>query len=157
MSSVIQISDFKGDYLISFRSSETNYIQSIIDKYEEYYLMVLLQDEKQSFLDDLVDGIPQDSNILIWFNPLQYNGCVSMGFKQVLLGLVYYNLIVSLSNFQTSLGGQTVNEANANSLSSFAQLENAQSKYNQSVNYYDVICAYRLIENPLKIVYLDLL
>lgn len=150
MSNIIQISDFKGFYEIVNNSFEEDYLQSFIDKYEDFYLTQLLgEDLKALFIADLVAGIPVNADYLKIYNPFSIvkgycnETITSEGLKSVLLGLVYYHYVHNFT-YKQSLTGVVVNKNENSSMLSPANTERvAEIRYNDSVPSYNAI-NYRL-------------
>lgn len=172
MSSIVQISDFKGYHYIANNSACNDMLQEFIDRYEEEYLCMLLGNDLMiSFLADLTDGVPTNTDYLAFFNPFceVLTDCYgkkelsrSKGLKDALLGIIFYQF-VSNYNVKSTLTG-LVNNKNENSeLLDYVNTERfAEKRWNESVESYNSIgnkiVSLALYEFPvtLKYKFLDL-
>lgn len=157
MSNIIQISDFKGYYYVVNNCFEEAHLQSYIDKYEDYYLTLLLGiDLKDLLIANLVNGVPTDAGYLSWFNPFiieedtlcNNEKITSFGLKEVLLGLVYYH-IVNNAQYMQSLTGLVVNDNENSKMLSFTNVKIvADDRRNSSIPSYNAI-AYKLYKDDV--------
>ena len=92
-----------GDLVIQKEECGTQ-LQSYIDKYESIYLYKLLGIERaDELVDNLDNGVPQDPEILEWFNPFNIQGqCdrkvyISEGVKKMLSSSILLGRVLSLS------------------------------------------------------------
>lgn len=95
---ILSTSDFTGFYEISVSIYDSPRLQDAIDRYERYYLVRLLGiTMADSFIADLVNGVPVDTDYLTIFNPLEYEDeChlfQSKGIKDILKACVFYHYI----------------------------------------------------------------
>ena len=151
MSHIVQISDFKGFYLIAQGCYGSEQLQLFIDKYEEYYLCKMLGSElSQSLIDDLVDGVPQDPEYLEWFNPFceeVTNSCTceiedlqSVGVKNLLTGFIYYHFISTTLINNTPTGNTVYKTDTSEKVDFIANERDAEKRYNDSVGSFQAVC-----------------
>lgn len=95
---ILSTSDFTGFYELSKSIYDTPRLQDAIDRYERYYLVRLLGlTMANSFIADLVNGVPVDADYLTIYNALDYEDeshlFQSKGIKDILKACVYYHYI----------------------------------------------------------------
>ena len=148
MSSIVQISDFKGFHKLTVTSYNDYLIQSYIDRYEDDYLNKLLGcDLKDLLIADLIGGVPTNPDYLAWFNPFCeevvscYNKCTleSKGLKDMLKGFIYYHYTRDNVNIQHATGVSKVQSEISNKLDNINLERTAEIRYNESVGSYKAI------------------
>jgi len=151
MSNIVQISDFKGFYLIAQGCYGSEQLQFYIDKYEEYYLCKMLGNElKNSLIADLVDGVPTNPEYLEWFNPFCEeitNSCTcevedlqSVGVKNLLTGFVYYHFISDTIINNTPTGNTVYQTDTSDKVDFIANQRDADKRHNDSVGSFKSVC-----------------
>lgn len=142
---LIETTDFVGKFELTQNMFTNERIQSYIDKYEKYYMTLLLGvTEYANFVNDLdVNNTPQSPIYELIYNPLQYDydGDIiySEGIKDMLLGLIYYRYILDNQQFPTSIGVVSQESENSNVLS-INQI--TISRFNDSVATFRAIQSY---------------
>jgi hypothetical protein len=126
--------DYKGNVRIS--TSKGTQFNDYVTEYEEYFIKLLLGDE---IYRDIKDAVTLPQKYIDLIDGLQYtndNGKFVdyVGFKRVLLGLVYakYNS----DNFQTSIGGNVVSLNENSSLLTSGNMVVIAKRYNSSILEY---------------------
>lgn len=148
MSIIVNIDCFKGFHHLPSSCKGEGRLQDYIDRYEDEYLRTLLGSELyQLFIDDLVDGVPQNQDYLDWFNPFHEEiiaCCVqekvkSKGVKDMLTGFIYYHYVHSSQMRQTQTG-TTIQRTNNSMKVGFLNNErDAEARYNEAVESYNAI------------------
>jgi len=135
--SIIQTSDFKGEYKVAQDCYSD--LSGYIEKYEKKYLQMILGAELYLlFIADLtVDTpqTPQTQRFIDIFNEFQTtdNGCLvySEGIKKMLIQFIYFHITRDIPNAKTSTG--TVMMANENSISNPYNGFGLVETYNEAV------------------------
>lgn len=161
MSSIIQITDFKGFFKLSRNSWGDTYIQSLIDRFELYYLNFLLTKEiKDAYLLDANQewALPfvNEYSSIYCCNSSGYIENTSKGFKDVLLNLCYYEIARLVTYNASMVGLSTPQEANARIINSVENEKQAEIRWNDAVESMSAICKKFGFKNKIKYKYLDL-
>lgn len=156
MSTILSIDDFTGEYYIANNPRANNNITSIIASKENEYLVNLLGiDEAINFTNDLVGGVPVNTNYLTVYNPFEevVTGCLygfrrvndsdkiqrSKGLKETIKGLIYYD-IISRDNYNHTLTGVVSNNNdNSTMLTAAETVRFAEIKRNNVIESYNLI------------------
>jgi hypothetical protein len=133
---LVEIADFVGKYELSSSMFTDTTIQSYIDKYEKYYLTLLLGvTEYNAFIDDLdVNNEPQTAKYTYIYDAFSYDNdgsiIMSNGIKEMLLGLIYYHYINDSIEYNTPIGNvnHTLDNSTLQGITS-----NTLSRFNDSV------------------------
>ena len=144
--SIIQISDFKGEYKIATDCFSD--LSDYITTYEKYYLVRLLgADLYNLFIADLTPTtpqIPQTARFLNIFNPFDIDKDNSLytseGIKQTLIQLIYFHITRDIPNAKTASG--TVRMANESSENNPYNGFNLTESYNKGIENYTTITWY---------------
>jgi hypothetical protein len=151
MSRIVKRECFKGYYLITtLGCSNEDHLQSYIDRFENEYLYKLLgKDITEQLYNDLVDGVPQSTEILEWFNPFyeelsDCNSCEvkvynSDGVKDMLTGLIYYEYVRNNQVRMTPTGLVVDENTNSNMLDFLAVERVAEQRYNKAIMTFKAI------------------
>jgi hypothetical protein len=151
MATIIQVSDFTGEYKIA--DDCYNNLESYIEKYENELLVQLLGAELYGlFIADLTaitPQVPQDVRFLAIFNPFNTDdrNCLltSQGIKTMLIQYVYFFILRDNLNVKTATG--TVRMQNENSSAPSYNLFNLVEAYNDSINNFKAVQWY-VGDNP---------
>lgn len=135
--SIIQTSDFKGEYKIAQDCYSD--LSDYIIKYEKKYLLMLFGAELYDlFIADLTvttPQVPQTQRFIDIFNEFQTtdNGCLvySEGIKKMLIQFVYFHITRDIPNAKTTQG--TVRMANENSTNNPYNGFNLVESFNEAV------------------------
>jgi len=148
--SILNITDFNsGRYKIPLNPEQNTDLQIQIDYVENYYLKRLFGiDLYNLFIADLalpVVGEPTDPRFVKVFDSFDYqytNDCIytSEGIKEMLKGLTYFYYLRDLNKIVTTVGTTIAKSANSENVS--ALWANVTSRYNESVDTFNVIQLY---------------
>lgn len=147
MANIVNISDFVGFYLIPQSTFNNGELQDYCDMYEQRYLTELLGTDLYDLLiADLVAGVPQDPDYLLWFNPFSYEpdfcyNCLltSNGVKNMLLGFIYYQFMWSQIVSNGGNGFNIPKNENNDTPSLISSQSQALRRYNDAVVSYNAI------------------
>ena len=166
MSNIIQIEDFKGFHYIAVNPNCANMLQEYIDKYEDYYLCLLMGDTlKDDFIDDLSNGVPQSQPYIDLYNKFciediifcrfyhmlydhDVSKIISEGLKNALLGLVYYHFVTNNQYKNTLVGLVENSNENSKNLSPINVTMYADKRWNNAVQSFNAI-AYKIYTEDL--------
>lgn len=145
MASIVQTSDFVGEYKVS--QTRFTELALYITKYEKYYLLRMmgasLYDLFKADLTPTTPQIPQTARFENIFNPfnsiptLAPSLYISEGIKQMLVEFIYFHYVRESGNYNT-ITGQVINN-NENSTNIPYVGFNLIDVYNQGICNYNVI------------------
>lgn len=143
--------DFVGKYALSQGIYNTPDYQYYIDKYESKYLKELLGiDLYNDFNADLIlgAGVPTEPRFITIFEPLDFqwnNGnFTSEGMKQMLVGLIYFEIVRDFDNQITPIGNVSPKGENSDKVRSYNST--MWNRYNEGITSFRAIQCYILKE-----------
>ena len=143
MGRYVNNTDFVGKYQISQGIYNTSMINDFIDKYEEIYLQELLGVDLYNQFKADADAnaptyIPTEPRFIKIFNQfteqIGFTFMRSVGFKEMLIGFIYWKIVVNEISVNTVAG--TVQQKGENSKNVLLPL---YKNYNDSVSSYNAI------------------
>lgn len=146
---IVNNADFVGKFELSINQYTTDKIDAYIERYEPYYLTMLLGKElKDLFISDLdVNNVPQTTKYQTIYNALSIdldNKIIfSYGIKEMLLGFIYYHYCKDETIKQTPVGSVKPNTENSTNVGTSLYTTN---RYNESVDCLIAIQTY-ILEN----------
>lgn len=146
---IVNNADFVGKFELAINQYSTDKIDAYIERYEPYYLTMLLGKElKDLFISDLdVNNVPQTAIYQTIYEALSIDldnqVIFSYGIKEMLLGFIYYHYCKDETIKQTPVGSVKPNTENSINVGTIHYLTN---RYNESVESLNAIQTY-ILEN----------
>jgi hypothetical protein len=151
LANIISHSDFKGPYQLSQNTKQTDKVLLYINKYyPEYIYQILGAVMGQEFIDDLnVNGVPTEEKFLEIYEPFVFDDSCglhrSIGMKNVILGMVYAQIVRDSGNYNAVEGNKRTLGENAE----FVGITNKlTTMFNDSVSSAKEIQWYITVHNP---------
>ena len=141
MSSIVQITNFDaGRFKIPTTSFQDASLQDYIDKYERHYLLRLLGvDLYNSFIADLVAGVPQDADYVAFYEPFvdetSGENCESQGMVEMVKAFIYFHYYRDTIVQLTTVGPKRSKGENSENLDKEAL--DYVTRYNEGVDSFD--------------------
>lgn len=149
MSLIINRECFTGFHLLQSNCYGYSKLQAYMDRYEEHYLKLLLGSELYPlFINDLLNGVPQDTEYLELFNPFceTVSNChcnneeiISKGIKDMITGFVYYNFVHGNQMKQTPVGTTVKKTHNSINVDFLNNERDAEDRWNEAVGTFKAI------------------
>jgi hypothetical protein len=137
MGLIVNTTDFVGRYELALNPLLTPKLDDYINQMERSFIYKILGIQLgASFVNDLTNGVPSDSNYLLIFNELFFESSCkaqfhSIGLKSVLLGLIYSSVIIESRLTSSALNGVAENSVQGQVVTSRTE---AFNRYNDSVD-----------------------